>query len=362
MISRCRYLIWITWRRILHRPVLSILIALVIIFLGAALTVMIYERSGFGTAALKVFPAFFGEIGQVESPFLAIQISIIVGILVSISFVAIITAKITSMLIEFVRRGGTMVKKVNFSGHTIVCGWNFQGVRIIKELMLANVKQQRGIVILADTDQRPSVDDSVEFINGAPSQTECLVRAGVLRAHSVIVLTDFTKGANEADAQALMIVLAVESLNREVHTCVQIINSANRIHLENAHADEIICLDQMGGSLVVASAMNPGVSRLVTELLSFNEGSEFYRYDKPLSDALVGKEFTEAVRSLAQQRMILLGFETEYSEKLKQQLSSDVINKLPEANRAVIVNPHSKYKIRQDDALFIIAESEPAQL
>lgn len=362
MISRCRYLIWITWRRILHRPVLSILIALLIIFLGAALIVMVNEKSGFGTAALKVFPAFFGEIGEVQSPFLAVQISIIVGILVSISFIAIITAKITSMLIEFVRRGGTMVKKVNFSGHTIVCGWNFQGVRIIKELMLANVKQQRGIVILADIDQRPSVDDSVELINGDPSQTESLVRAGVSRAHSVIVLTDFTKGANEADAQALMIVLAVESLNREVHTCVQIINSANRIHLENAHADEIICLDQMGGSLVVASAMNPGVSRLVAELLSFNKGSEFYRYDKPLSDALVGKEFTEAVRSLAQQKMILLGFETEYSEKLKQQLSNDVIIKLPEVNRAFILNPQSKYKIRQDDALFIIAESEPAQL
>jgi len=35
---------------------------------------------------------------------------------------------------------------------------------------------------------------------------------------------------------------------------------------------------------------------------------------------------------------------------------------LPEANRAVIVNPHSKYMIRQGDALFVVAESEPIQL
>jgi voltage-gated potassium channel len=362
MISRFRYLIWITWRRILHRPVLSILIALVIIFLGAALIVMAYEKNGFGPAALKVFPAFFGELGEVQSPYLAVQISIIIGILVSISFIAIITAKITSMLIEFVRRGGTMAKKVNFSDHTIVCGWNFQGARIIRELMSANVKQERGIVILADIESRPSVDDRVEFIKGDPSQNESLIRAGVLRAYSVIVLTDFTKGANAADAQALMIVLAVESLNRKVHTCVQLMSSANRIHLENAHADEIICLDQMGGSLVVASAINPGVASLVADLLSFNKGSEFYRYDKPLSGALVGKEFTEAVQLLAQRKMILLGFETDYSEELQQQLSGDVINKLPEADRAVIVNPQSIYKIRQGDALFIIAESEPTQL
>ena len=157
------------------------------------------------------------------------------------------------------------------------------------------------------------------------SQDENLIRAGVTRADSVIVLTDLTKGANEADAEALMVVLAVESLNRKVHTCVQIMNSANRMHLERAHADEIICLDQMGGSLVVASALNHGVSRVVAELLTFNIGSEFYRYDGPISDGLVGKKFVEAVQALAQQQVILPAVETDYSEESLQQLSADVL-------------------------------------
>jgi len=51
------------------------------------------------------------------------------------------------------------------------------------------------------------------------------------------------KEANAGDAAALMVVLVVESLNHEVHTCVQIMNSANHGHLERAHADEIIYLD-----------------------------------------------------------------------------------------------------------------------
>ncbi|MFC1949925.1 hypothetical protein ACFLW0_07130 [Chloroflexota bacterium] len=125
MIRRVRYCIWISWRKILHRPVLSILIALVTIYFVAAVVVMACEQSGFSSAALKVFPAFFGELGEVESPYVAVKISIIIGILVSISFIAIVTAKITSSLIEFVRRGGTMVKRVNLSGHTVICGWNF---------------------------------------------------------------------------------------------------------------------------------------------------------------------------------------------------------------------------------------------
>jgi voltage-gated potassium channel len=335
---------------------------LVILYVAAAVVVVLFEQVGFGNALMEIFPAFFGELGVVESPFVAVQISIIVGILASVTFIAIITAKITSVLVEFIRRGGSVTKKVNFSGHTIICGWNFQGERIIKELIAANVKQQRGIVVLYVSEERPLKEERVAFIKGDPSQDTDLIRAGLMRADSVIVLTDLNKGANEADAEALMIALAVESLHRQVHTCVQIMNSANRMHLERAHADEIICLDQMGGSLAVASALNHGVSRIVAELLSFNIGSEFYRYDGQISDSLAGKEFAEAAQLLAQQRIILLAVETDYSAELTQQLSSDVVYKLPEEGRAIVVNPQSRYALRQGDALFVIAESKPAVL
>ena len=43
----------------------------------------------------------------------------------------------------------------------------------------------------------------------------------------------------------------------------------------------------------------------------------------------------------------------------EKQLEGNVINHLPDAGRAVIVNPNRKYKLKQGDALFIIAEKEP---
>ena len=346
----------------MHRPVLSILLILVVVYFGATLVIMACENVGFGSATMKIFPAFFGELGIIESSFVAVQISIIVGMIASITVVVIITAKITSMFVEFIRRGGSMVKKVNFSGHTVICGWNFQGESIVKELLSANVKQRRGVVVVHDSEERLVSDERVAFVNGDPTQDESLLRAGVERASGVIVLTDFTKGTNEADAEALMVVLAVESLNRKVHTCVQIMNSVNRVHLHRAHADEIICLDQMGGGLIVASALNHGVSRIVGELLTFDAGSEFYRYDGQISDSLVGKEFVEAVQILARQRIILLAVETDYSEELRQQLSADVVYKLPEEDRVMVVNPQSRYEIHQGGALFVIAESEPTEL
>ena len=362
MMHKCRYLMWLAWKKIIYRPVFSILLLLLFLYFGAIFVVMSYEKVGLGDATALILPAFFGEVGIVETPFLAVRISVVVGLVASVTFLAIITAKITSLLVEFVRKGGSMVKKVKFSGHTIICGWNFQGERVVNQLLSPNQKRYRQIVVLANTEQRLVKDERVEFIKGDPTQDENLVRAGVMRADSVIVLTDLNKGPNEADAEALMVVLAVESLNRKVHTCVQLLNSANRMHLERAHADEIICLDQLGGNLVVASALNHGVSRIVAELLTFNIGSEFYRYDGHISDALVGREFTEVVQVLAQRRMIFLAVETDYSEELRPQLSADILYKLPEEERVMVVNPQSQYKIRQGDALFVIAESEPTEL
>jgi voltage-gated potassium channel len=353
---------WLCWRKIMLRPILSILLLLLAIYLISALIIMVYEGISFGSANLEILPAFFGEIGIIESPYVAVQISIIIGMIASVTVIVIITAKITSVFVEFVRRGGIMAKKVNLSGHTIICGWNFQGERVIGELLSADVRRQRGVVVLHDSEKRPFKEERVEFIKGDPSQDNDLKRAGIMKADSVIVLTDFTKVANEADAEALMVVLAVESLNPKVHTCVQIVNSTNRMHLERAHADEIICLDQVGGSLAVASALNHGVSRIVSELLNFNIGSEFYRYDRPISEELVGKEFSEAVQILAQKRIILLAIETDYSKELHKQMSIDKVYKLPEEKRMMVVNPQSDYTIRQGDALFVVAESEPHKL
>ena len=96
--------------------------------------------------------------------------------------------------------------------------------------------------------------------------------------------------------------------------------------------------------------------------MTFNAGSEFYRYDRPLSDNMLGKEFCEIVHMLAEQRILLLGFETDDSEELRRMLTDDVLHSAERGERVIVVNPQAQYKIRQGDALFIIAESEPSRL
>jgi voltage-gated potassium channel len=344
------------------RPVATLIFSLIAIYLCVVIIVMVCEEESFTKASGMIMPAFLGELGTVESRSLLTQVSIIVALIVSIAFLAAITGKITSMFVEFCRVGGSIVKKVDLSEHIIICGWNFQGDKIVDELLRSEVKPRRKIVVLANREIRPVKDERVEFVKGDPTQDEALVRAGIKSANSAIVLSDLTKPANEADSEALMIILAVESLNRKIHSCVQIVNSSNKIHFKRAHADEIICLDQIGGNLVVASALNHGMSQVVSELLTFDSGSEFYRYEGPLSENLVGREFSQAVQVLAEKRILLLGIETDGSEELQQRLSSDILRSSDSDNRVVLVNPQNQYNIRQGDVLFLIAESAPGKL
>jgi voltage-gated potassium channel len=344
-----------------HRPITVILITVAIFYLWASVAVMMTENIPFGQASALVMPAFLGELGGVEGWSFVTKVSVLVALIGSVASMAVITGRVTTSLVEFCRTGGTIVKQAVATNHILICGWSFQGKRIVRELLASSAKPAREIVILADRDTRPIEDTRVEFVKGDPTQDDSLQKAGVMEANSVIVLSDTRRSANEADAEALMIVLAVESLNRSVYSTVQIMNSDNRIHFERAHADEIICLDQMGGSFIVASATNHGVSQVVSELLTFNKGSEFYRCDA-LPDRLVGKKFSEVVQELAEKKRILLGFETNDTEKTREGLPGDVLHSVKDGTRVIVVNPQNEYRLRRQDALFLIAESEPDEL
>lgn len=350
------------YRLFVYRPIAVLLVGLAIFYIWATATIMVMESIPLGEAAGFVMPAFLGELGAVECTSMITRISVLVALVASVAFVAVLTGGVTCKLIESWMTGGTMVRRAVAKHHIVICGWSYQGERIVRELLASATASSKDVVILANLERRPTKDLRVEFIRGDPTQDDDLRRAGIMDAESVIVLSDSEKPANEADAEALMIVLAVESLKRSVHSCVQILNSDNRVHFERAHADEIICLDQVGGSFLVASATNHGVSRVVSELLTFNSGSEFYRYDPPLSSRLVGKTFSEAVQQLSKEHMLLLGFETDDTEETRRDLSGDILHSVADGQRLLVVNPQREYRLHEDDALFIIAESEPDEL
>ena len=343
-----------------RHPLATLLVALLSLLLIAIGVLLLAEPQveTLPDAILMVLPPFLGQVLDNQDMPVSIVLVWIVGLIASIGSLAIITALIVNRFLVMCLQGGRVVRRTSASGHVVICGWNSQGTGVVKELLKAG--NSHSVVILAKRDRHPADEGIVEFLCGDPTQDEDLRRAGVERADSVIVLTDFSSNPNEADARALLIALAVETLNPAVHSCVQILNSANKRHFLRAGVDELICLDQIGGNLAVASALNHGVSVMVSELLTFNSGSEFYRVTGRIVDNVAGMSFAKAVGVLLQKKIILLGIEMDSTSEVREALSCDVLHEVRTndgRDRIVVINPQGEYKIGSSDALFCVAES-----
>jgi len=348
-------------KRFRRHPIKFIIILVLVLYFMCLSAIMIFKKVSIIKAFLQTWTALLGDI---ELDIGTGVDAIVAGIclILSIIFIALIVGWLTTYILNITMKGGIMTNKVNYKNHVVICGWNYQGPRIIKNLLSCDTYEKKPIVVLEDMEKIPYDSHKVDFIKGFPEKKEDLIKAGILKAESAIILTDITgEKSSNPDAEALMITLAIESLNRSVHTCVQLLSSENKTHLENAHADEIICLDKVGGDLVVASALNQGVSRIIDELLSFNQGSEFYRYKHKIPEKFIGETFTEVGKRLLDKKMVLLAIETKKDDQVIKEFSDDWIHSTGE-DKVMIINPQGNCKLRKDDSLFIIAEKEPVKL
>ena len=171
------------------------------------------------------------------------------------------------------------------SGHLLVCGWNRKGSEIVRELRAREVEDPREIVILADREASPLDEKGITFIRGNPSSGDDLSRAGLEHVSTVIVLADESNISNapdDVDARSLLTTLAVETINHDAYSCVEVIKSENRVHFERTHADELVVSAELTGALLAASARTHGLSAVIADLLTHPEGQELYRIPLPV--------------------------------------------------------------------------------
>ncbi len=201
-----------------------------------------------------------------------------------VSLVAFATATIASRFVATVIRQGAGMGTFKGSNHVLICGWSAKGPEIIRELRAREVEDQREIVILADRETAPVDKKAVTFVRGNPSDATDLHRAGLEHASTVIVLADNTNARNDPDdldARSLLTTLAVESINPDVYSCVEVIKSENRVHFERTHADELVVSAELTGALLAASARSHGLTNVIADLLTHPEGQELYRVPVP---------------------------------------------------------------------------------
>ncbi len=213
-----------------------------------------------------------------------------------VSLVAFATATIASRFVATVINRGAGMGKFKGSNHLLICGWSPKGFEIIRELRAKEVEDPRPIVILADLETDPVDQKGVTFVRGNPSNSEDLARAGIERVTTVIVLADASNPSSDPDdldARSLLTTLAIESLNGEAYSCVEVVKSENRQHFERTKADELVVSAELTGALLAASARTHGITGVIADLLTHPEGEELYRVTVP--PQLVGQSVRHAL-------------------------------------------------------------------
>jgi len=269
----------------------------------------------------------------------------IVGFLamfIGIGLISIVTAQIASIFVENIVKEVMGLKRYNLKNHIVICGWNENGKKIIQELRKDRISRDKPIVVIAELDENPIEDESIEYLKGDFTRRDVLRKASIENANSAIILADINSGKIRAntDSRTVLTVLAIEKMsNTKVYTCAEIFDVDNIEHLKDAGVDEIIVSSELSGNIIARAPQCKGISELIRELLTINVGNEIYKV--PIPSRFTGESFKSLLLEMqSKYDSILIAVETENGE--------------------IKINPHKDYKLKTADQLFVISEEQPA--
>ncbi len=277
----------------------------------SSLVVWIFERSSTSPDALQ-------NLGEVIWWVVAILIGIsdpsffpatvggkTVGVLLNafdIIFLSILTTFLVSIVVDTIIKESRGMGSTSFKNHVLICGWNETAREIIRQLHSKEVAHPKDIVVLAERVKNPISDPSVHCLRGNPCLEADLRRANVQEADAAVIFP--TDDTDQADAQSLLVALAIETLNPDVYTVVQAVHARNREHFLRANVDEVFAMGELGSHLLARSVLHHGLSHLIAELLHNDAGNEFYRV--PLPASCVDQTFNDILARWREEHNVIL--------------------------------------------------------
>ncbi len=256
--------------------------------------------------------------------------------------------------------------------HIIICNWTQKADVIVRQLHDVSVRHKSPIIVITDSPEKiPKTTDpayrGLLMIAGNPADKEILKRADINTAKTAIVLAD-EDDPERADSKSILIVLAIDAINPNLHVIVELMKSNNEMFFQYSHVNEIVCLEQLAEKLLAQSALTPGLSHVYMDLLTQSlDTNEIYQ--EPIPKSFIGKTYREIEREIVkidEKDVILIGFGTTVEKKVEEQsIVNGFGNKIYE--RKVIINPKSSshehfskdYKFREGDTIFLISYIEP---
>ena len=299
------------------------------------------------------------------------------------------------------------MSQVKWKNHFVICGWNDRGPKLIKDTVTAmkefmshaegESRKSKIVVVHPNIQEVIEKDEKLNdmeekgklrYINGEPKYSETLKQANIHKARTVILLSD--DGSKSSDERSLLRAMAIsrhchrmqteENGEQGMKDRIYIIAEINNAELKESFYDndvnEVVCTSEIGNGIIVQSTINHGISKVLDDLLAYNDENEFYMIDLRMKKFAKyrDKSFQTIQRELHEQNVMLLGIKATYYndegdeiidrnqiEGLLNSGEGDVdVNKDLKLKRQLMINPvgsEKRYKTDKDDQLLVLAKS-----
>lgn len=254
---------------------------------------------------------------------------------------AVFTGMVSAFMIERLRHEGKVVDWEDINDHLIVCGWNRKAEILVREYHAATDNTQM-VVVIAQPQTNGEMEEArrfprVRLLVDDFAKVTALTKAGIHRARTCVILSDRTgsHSAHDTDARTILTALTVERLNPNVYTCAELIHGEYAPHLEMAKVNDYVISGEYSAFLLAHAALNRGLMGVVTELLTFERGNQFYRLALPSPSPWVGRGFLDLFIYLKQ--------------------TSNAILVAVHVDNQCLVNPH-QYIFQGHEDLVLIAD------
>ncbi len=218
----------------------------------------------------------------------------VVGVITMLSGIGLlgtISAMLASAMVNANWRKAHGMETFTYQQHFIICGWNYKAREMINELHADQGARHDPIVLIADLPELPVDAVDVAFVRGEVS-TETMQQANMEAARAAVILSDEHVDAFSRDARSILTTLTIKNAYPHLYTCVELADANNHTHCQLAGADEIVVSGALTSHLLVLAALAPGVTSVVSELLSRHVGTHEL-YLTPLIAEFVGRPFLD---------------------------------------------------------------------
>jgi voltage-gated potassium channel len=197
-------------------------------------------------------------------------------ILFGVAMLGMITGALVALVIDFLLKEGQGLGASGYRDHIVVCGWNPTARDLIAELHGDDYRIK--VAVLADVEKNPA-GAGVYFVRGDTTNADDLARAGIEDASAALVFP--SDSSDDADMRSILTIMAIESVAPGVRTVAEVNNPRHEAHFRRADVDELLVTSKLASHLLARSALYPGLTGIVTDIVSGGEGSELYRITLP---------------------------------------------------------------------------------